>query len=153
MIRVMLFSNYLDFPEKVRSILMEGEFPKNRIVENADYGGKVVEALDGMTTSGVPSDLIEYAKWKSAHYKDGTIIRRAISNDNSADTIMYSDVFSFWHIRIVSVDNTRPWKISSRDEYDDNDALVSSYEYVKYLDYEIVDSKFNYAVEVGQSWL
>jgi hypothetical protein len=67
------------------------------------------------------------------------------------DLIVYGPVYREWAIKIREVDETRPWTIVATEELDDDEEkVISTSEYIKYLDYEVINKKINYCRRITE---
>lgn len=140
MITIALIRNYSKMPVRAQALFVDTTFPVSRVVKYYDPAN-FIHQLEGFV-SEVPDDFFEAVKFRADHRKDGTIIKRDLDG-----VTYFSDTMSNWHIRLVKVDNSRPWTIDTHDVYDEEEeGLVESYESVTYLDYDIKNSSLNYAV-------
>lgn len=140
MITIALIRNYSKMPIKAQALFMDTMFPVSRVVQYNDTTN-FIHQLEGLV-SEVPDDYFEAIKFRADHRKDGTIIKRDLNG-----VTYFGDTMSTWHIRLVQVDNSRPWTIDTHDEYDEEEeGIVESYESITYLDYDIKNSSLNYAV-------
>jgi hypothetical protein len=140
MITIAVIRNYNKMPLKAQMLFTDTCFPNSRVVAYYDPSN-FIHQLEALVTK-VPEDFFEAVRFRAEHREDGTIIKRDING-----TTYFGDTMCTWHIRLVEVDNSRPWTIDNHDEYDEEEeGLVESYESITYLDYDIKNSSLNYAV-------
>ena len=142
MIRIATFHNYNLMPECIKALFIETLFPMDRVAV-LDDKSNFVYILDSLC-SEPPKNIIENANWNARHRNDGTIVKSMFEIDDKV-TITYGPVFREWSIKIREVDETRPWTIITDEEYDEEEeTVISTSEYIKYLDYEVINKTINY---------
>lgn len=127
--KVLLFSGHESaYPtEEMQKILDKLEFPFNRI-------GEIVEFIEKNS-----EDIIDYSAISLLNTKKHIGKHRLTSNIYACCTRkkkseLFGSNYPITTLAIVDVDITRPWTI---DVYD-------GAEYIKYLDYDVVDEDINY---------
>jgi hypothetical protein len=143
MIRIATFYNYEKMPYWVKDLFIETLFPMDRVAVFDDKSN-FLYVLDNACATP-PSNIIEKAIWNAEHRKDGTLIKTVLSIEHNDDLIIYGPTFREWAIYIREVDENRPWTIITSEELDeDEEEVLSTSEYIKYLDYEVVNKEINY---------
>lgn len=143
MIRIATFNNYELMPECIKALFIETLFPMDRVAV-LDDKSNFVYILDSLC-SEPPKGILENANWNARHRNDGTIVKSAIEDGYGRNIITYGPVFREWSIKIREVDETRPWTIIVNEEYDEEEeTVISTSEYIKYLDYEVINKTINY---------
>ncbi len=143
MIRIATFNNYEKIPEWIKGLFIETLFPMDRVAVPCDKSN-FLYILDKMCEEP-PTDFIERTKWNVDHRNDGTLVKSVVSINPESDVLIYGPVYREWTIRIREVDETRPWTIMVTEELDeDEEKVISTSEYIKYLDYEVVNKDINY---------
>ena len=140
--------NWENIPLKVKALFMDTTFPKSRVVDYNDPTNFISE-LEKMVVK-VPDDYLESIRFLADHRKDGTVIKIDVDG-----RIRYCDTMRTWFVRVDDVDTTRPWTMDTHKEYDeDEEIVISTREFISYLDYDIKEKSLNYAIRKdGRRWL
>ena len=127
--KVFLFSGHESaYPtEEMQKILDKLEFPYNRI-------GEIVEFIEKNS-----EEIVDYSAYSLLNTKKNIGKNRLSSNiyaccTKKKESELFGSNYPITTLAIVDVDITRPWTI---DVYDGS-------EYIKYLDYDVVDEDINY---------
>jgi hypothetical protein len=149
MIKIATFDNYEKMPVWVKDLFIETMFPMDRVAifnDNSNF----TYILDNACATP-PDNFSEKVTWNVDHRKDGTIIKNVLSIRGTDDLIVYGPVYREWAIKIREVDETRPWTIVATEELDDDEEkVISTSEYIKYLDYEVINKKINYCRRITE---
>ena len=132
--KVLLFIDYgSSYPtEEMQKIMDKYEFPYNRIGEIVDYIEKNSETVNEFSSSTLLNTKSSIGKLYCAN---ADIYACCVHRNKP----LYcgwgiGTYYPITTIQIADVDTTRPWCI---DNYDGK-------EYIKYLDYDVVDEDINY---------
>lgn len=142
--KVALFINLRNIPESVKQLFPNSLHPNTDFNPSERMDPEKFAALDRMSTTlpKMHEDPMAYATCPHE-----TMVKRQID-----DRLYYGHKHLHWGVMIVNVDVSRPWHINVDAEYDEIlDEVIETREYIKYLDYHVVDANINYCNPIKET--